>query len=152
MDFFQAAITTRPSPTCLHPALLVVRAVLWNIFSWKLVILVVKISEMTFITFKKLRKLLFLDEFCGNLGPHNYVSMRHLVTSCIAPKLRRAHFEGSKLHGAQIEGSKTPQGKFAINLWPTKFWTPQSAPRGVLDPSICAPQSFGPLKVCPAES
>ena len=73
--------------------------------------------------------------FCGCLGPHNYVSMRELV---IAPKLCGAHFEGTKLHGAQIWGSKTPRGEFSlifapcsfgpIDLGPTEFWSPQSAP------------------------
>ena len=44
----------------------------------------------------KIWKIKFLDYYCGYLGPHNYVSMRKRGTRCIAPKLRGAHFEGSK--------------------------------------------------------
>ena len=39
--------------------------------------------------------------------------------------------KGSKIRRAKVEGSKTPGG--------------------VLDPSTCALQSFGPLNLCPAE-
>ena len=33
---------------------------------------------------------------------------------------------GPKLHGAQLEGSKTLRGKFSFNLCPAEFLTPQS--------------------------
>ena len=56
---------------------------------------------------KKIRKIKCLDKFCGYLGPRNYVLLRKRGTLCIAPKLRGAHFEGSKTPLAQIEGSKT---------------------------------------------
>ena len=56
----------------------------------------------------KIRKIKFLDDFCGYLGPPNYVFMRKRGTLFIAPKLCRAHFEGSKTLRAQNEGFKTP--------------------------------------------
>ena len=69
-----------------------------------MVILVVNISEMTVVyknNLKQIGKIRFLDNYCGYLGPPNYVSMRKRGTPCIAQKLRGAHFEGSKtLQGA----------------------------------------------------
>ena len=79
--------------------------------------------------------------FCGYLGPRNYVSMRKRGTPCIAPKLRGTHFEGSKTSQGEDLGVQKSAGQICL----------QSIPRRLLDPSICAPQSFGPLKVCPAE-
>ena len=76
------------------------------------------------------------DDFCGYLGPRNYVSMRKLQNSA-GHTLR-----GPKLRAAQLEGSKTPRGKFAFNLCPAEFWTPQSVPRRVLEQ----------CNVCPAFS
>ena len=72
--------------------------------------------------------MLFLDNFCVFLGPET-----------MSPKLR----------GAQIEGSKTPRGKFAFNICPAEFWTPQPLPCGFLDPSTCAPRSFGAMQPVP---
>ena len=57
---------------------------------------------------------------------------------------------GPKLQGAQIEWSKTLRGKFAFNLCPAKFWTPQFVPRGVLDLLMCAPWSFGAMQHSPS--
>ena len=79
--------------------------------------------------------------FCGYLGPHYYVSMRKRGTPCIAPKLRGAHFEGSIIQRGALQRFPNSAGqRLTANL-----------PRGVLDLSSCAPRSFGPLKVCPAE-
>ena len=57
---------------------------------------------------------------------------------------------GPKLQGAQIEWSKTLRGKFAFNLCPAEFWTPQSVPRGVLDLLMCAPWSFWAMQHSPS--
>ena len=46
-------------------------------------------------TFKK-RKIYFLENFCGYLGPCNYVSMIKWGKHCFAPKLHGASFEESK--------------------------------------------------------
>ena len=100
-------------------------------------------------TLKKRRTILFLDKFCGFLGPET-----------ISPKLRGAQvallqnsaghrLRGPKLCGAQVEGSKTPRRKFAFIICPAEFWTPQPLPRGFLDPSTCAPQSFGAMQPVP---
>ena len=97
----------------------------------------------------KIRKSKILDEYCGYLGPNNYVSMRKQGTCCIAPKLYGHTLRGPKLREAQLEGSKTLRGKFAFTLCPAEFWTPQSVPRGVLDPSKCAPRSFGAMQCVP---
>ena len=67
--------------------------------------------------------------------------MRRQGKCCIAPKLRRAHFEGTKTPQAQIEGYKTLQCKFAYSIYALKNLGPLNVPQ----------QSFGPLKVCPAE-
>ena len=53
----------------------------------------------------KIRKIVFLDDFCGYLGPHNYVLMRKWGTCCIAQKLLGAYFDGSK----------TPQGADCVD-------------------------------------
>ena len=45
-------------------------------------------TVFTKITLKKIRKINFLDDFCGYLGPCYYVSIRKRGTRCIAPKLR----------------------------------------------------------------
>ena len=45
---------------------------------------------------KQLRKIGPYDDFCGYLGPSNYVFIKKLVTCCITPKLRWTHFKGSK--------------------------------------------------------
>ena len=44
----------------------------------------------------KMRKIKFKKKNCGYLGPLSYVSMRKRGTCYIAPKLRGAHFKGSK--------------------------------------------------------
>ena len=94
--------------------------------------------------------MLFLDHFCGFFfGPET-----------MSPKLRGAQVAllqnsaghrlmGPKLCGAQVEGSKTPRGKLAFNICPAEFWTPQPLPRGFLDPSTCAPRSFGAMQLVP---
>ena len=74
-----------------------------------------------------------------------------LVPETMSPK-----FRGHRLHcsktlrgtgwrvqrsaGQRLRGPKLCGANIAANL-----------PRGVLDPSTCAPQSFGPLNLCPAE-
>ena len=55
---------------------------------------------------------------------------------------------GPKLRGTQIEGSKTPRGKDWRQICRAKFWTPQSAPCKVLDPSNFLEQ----CNMCPAFS
>ena len=64
-------------------------------FSYKMVIMVVYKNNL-----RKITKIHFFGDFCGYLGPLDYVSMRKQGTRCIAPKLCRAH----------LEGSKTPRG------------------------------------------
>ena len=80
-----------------------------------------------------------------------------LVPETMSPKFRGAQvallqnsaghrLKGPKLCGAQVEGSKTARGKFAFNICPAEFWTPQPLPRRFLDPSTCAPRSFGAMQ------
>ena len=86
--------------------------------------------------------------------------MFFLGPKTMSPKLRGAQvallqnsaghsLRGAKVCGAQVEGSKPPRGKFAFNIFPAEFWTPQPLPRGFLDPSTCAPRSFGALQPVP---
>ena len=83
-----------------------------------------------------------------------------LVPETMSPKFRGAQvallqnfaghrLRGPKLYGVEVEGSKTPRGKFAFNICPAEFWTPQSLPCGFLDPSTCAPRSFGAMQRVP---
>ena len=75
-----------------------------------------------------------LDDFGGCLVPCNYVSMKKQGTRSIAPKLCGTHFEGSKAPRGADWGVQNCAGqRLKANLH-----------RGVLDPTICAPQSFGP--------
>ena len=53
---------------------------------------------------------------------------------------------GPKLRRANLPSIFAPQSFGPCNLRPVEFWTPQSAPRGVLDPSKCAPRSFAALQ------
>ena len=72
----------------------------------------------------------------GYFGPHNYVSMKKRGTCCIAPKLRGAHFEGSIIPWGAFQRLQVSAGqKFTANL-----------PLGVLEPSKCAPRSFGAMQ------
>ena len=64
-------------------------------------------------------------------------------------KTLRAHFEQPKtLRGADW-GVQNSAGKFAFHLCSTKFWTPQSVPPGVLDPSKLARRSLGAMQCLP---
>ena len=60
---------------------------------------------------------------------------------CIAPKLR----------GARNEGSKTPRGTEQRLQNSAGQRLEANLPRGVMEPSFCAPRSFGPLVLRPAE-
>ena len=97
----------------------------------------------------KKKKNVIFRSICGFLGPET-----------MSPKLCRAQvallqnsaghrLRGPKLCGAQIERSKTLRGKFAFNICPAEFWTPQPLPCGFLDPSTCAPRSFGAMQPVP---
>ena len=98
-------------------------------------------SEVNKNNLKIRKKIKILENFSDYVGPWNYVSKIPRGTGCIAPKLS----------GAQVEGSKNPLGKG----WGVKNSAGQilkaNLPRRVLDPSTCAPQSFGPLNQLPAE-
>ena len=98
-------------------------------------------SEVNKNNLKIRKKIKILDNFSDYVGPWNYVSKIMWGTGCIAPKLR----------GAQVEGSKNLRGKG----WGVQNSAGQilkaNLPRRVLDPSNCAPQSFGPLNLCPAK-
>ena len=70
-----------------------------------------------------------------------------LVPETMSPKFRGAQvallqisaghrLRGPKLCRAQVEG-------------PAEFWTPQPLPRGFVDPSTCAPRSFGAMQHVP---
>ena len=75
------------------------------------------------------------------MGPLNFVSMRKRGTRCIAPNLRRAHFEGTIiLRGALRRLQNSAGQRLTANL-----------SCGVLEPSKCAPRNYGAFKVCPAE-
>ena len=56
---------------------------------------------------------------------------------------------GPQLRGAKNNGKFAPQSFGPLILRPAEFWTPQSVPRQVLDPSNCAPQSFGAMQSVP---
>ena len=74
--------------------------------------------------------MLSLDHFVVFLGPE---TMSPKLCGAQVPLLQNSaghRLRGPKLCGAQVEGSKTLQGKFA---------------------SIFAPESFGPLNLCPAD-
>ena len=66
----------------------------------------------------KMRKIKFLDGFCGYFGPRNYVSMRNSAEHTL---------RGQKLRGRRLS-SQQP-----INLRPAEFWIHQSVPSGVLE-------------------
>ena len=52
------------------------------------------------------------------------------------PQFCRAHFEGSI----------NQRSKFAVNLCLSELCSLRSAPRGIMEPSKWAPQSFGPMQ------
>ena len=84
--------------------------------------------------------------------PRNYVSMRKQDKRCIALKLCGANFESTIVPRGALWSSKTPRGKFAVNLCPAEFWSLWSAPRGIMEPLKCAPQSLGAMQLVPAFS
>ena len=98
-------------------------------------------SEVNKNNLKIRKKIKILNNFSDYLGPWNHVSKIPRGTGCIAPKLR----------GAQVEGSKNPRGKGWVVQNSAGQILKANLPRKVLDPSTCAPQSFGPLNLCPAE-
>ena len=108
-----------------------------------------KISEVNKNNLKIRKKILILDIFSDYVGPWNYVSKIPRGTGCIAPKLR----------GAQVEGSKNPQGKgwgvhnsagqILKEHLPRGVLDPSTCARRVLDPSTCAPRSFGAMQPVP---
>ena len=75
--------------------------------------------------------------FYGSFGPHNYVSMKKRGTCGTAPRICGAHFKGSIiLRGALWRLQNSGGQKLTANL-----------PRGVLEPSKCAPQNYGVIFV-----
>ena len=98
----------------------------------------------------KMRKIIkILDSFSDYVGPWNYVSKILRGTGCIAPKLRGAQVEGSKNPRGKGWGVQNSAGQILKENLPAEFWTPQPVPRRVLDPSTCAPQSFGAVQPVP---
>ena len=96
--------------------------------------------------------------------------MRKRGTHCIAPKLRRVHFEGSiTLRGAlqrlqnsagQILTANLPRKVFepakcaprnygAFQVRPAELWSLQSAPRRIMEPLKCASRSFEAMQRVP---
>ena len=72
--------------------------------------------------------------FCEYWVPRSYVSMKKRGTGCIAPKIRLAHFEGSKtMRGADWRFQNSAGQRLKANF-----------PCGVFDFSIRAPQNFEP--------
>ena len=94
--------------------------------------------------------MIFLDHFSGFLGGPETMSLKLRGAQIVLLQNSAEHrLRGPKLCGAPIEGSKTPRGKFAFNICPAEFWTPQPLPRGFVDPSTCAPRSFGAMQPVP---
>ena len=122
-------------------------------FSLKMVILVVYISEMTAVYKNNLKVqnylFLFVDGYCENLGPGNYVSMRKRGTRCIAPKLQGAHFEGLKTPRGAAWGVQNSAGQICLQSLPCGILDPSICARRVLDPSKCDPRSFGAMQHVP---
>ena len=76
--------------------------------------------------------MLFFDNFLFFLGPETISPKLCGAQVALLQNSAGHRLRGPKLRGAQVEGSKT-----------------QPLPRGFLDPSTCAPQSFGAMQPVP---